>query len=263
MTQIAAPATLQEALTLAYQHRKRTRWLVGKSDLLGLDYSSVPRDSFIIDARGVAEFRSIERFHEGLWGVGVFAPVASLDGHREIARTLVGETEMPLLRLLGLQAKLTIGMPGTTRTVGLASIYADGKLAIEPHEVPIALEVPKHSPGLAFAERRRATTDGAESYDLRLLICMQVGSLGRVEAVRIAIALDAGGPVRASSAEERLANRRLGDRRAEADAFGEAARLAAGTFPSVDAKTSAVARALPALMLSALKEAYGAARSCA
>jgi CO/xanthine dehydrogenase FAD-binding subunit len=260
VTHIAAPETLQAALTLAYQHRKRTRWLVGKSDLLGLDYSSVPRDSFIIDARGVAEFRAIERFHEGLWGVGVFTPVAALDHHREIGRALVGETAMPLLRLLGLQAKLTIGMPGTTRTVALASIYADGKLAIEPHEVPIALEVPKHPPGLAFAERRRATSDGAASYDLRLLVCMKVGSLGSIEAVRIAIALDAGGPVRVTQAEERLANKRLADRRAESDAFGEAARLAAGTFPSTDAKTSAVARALPALTLSALKEAYGAAR---
>jgi CO/xanthine dehydrogenase FAD-binding subunit len=260
VTHIAAPQTLQAALTLAYQHRKRTRWLVGKSELLRLDYGTVQRDAFIIDARGIADFRAIEPFHDGLWSVGVFASLSALDHHREIGRALVGETEMPLLRLLGLEAKITIGMPGTTRTVPLESIYAEGKLAIDDHEVPIALEVPRHPPGLAFAERRRATSDREASFDLRLLICMKVGSLGRIETVRMAVALDGGGPVRATPAEERLANRRLEDRRAEADAFGEAARLAAQTFPSVDAKTSAAARALPPLMLSALKEAYGAAR---
>lgn len=262
MTQIAAPATLQAALTLAYQHKRKTRWLVGKSDLLRLDYSTVPRDAFIIDARGVPDFRAVERFNDGLWGVGVFAPVASLDHHREIGPQLIGETEMPLLRLLGLESKLTIGMPGTTRTVPLGSIYQDGTIRIAPHEVPIALEVPKSPAGLAFAERRRATADGDASYDLRLLVCLKVGLLGRIETIRIAVALDQDGPVRAGSAEERLAGRRLESRRAEAEAFGEAARLVAQAVPSVDAKTSAAARAIPALMLSALKEAYGgAARS--
>ncbi|HXF33547.1 MAG TPA: hypothetical protein VN603_03155 [Candidatus Acidoferrales bacterium] len=259
MTHIAAPETLRAALTLAYQHKKKTRWLVGTSDLLRLDYSRVPSDSFIIDARGIAEFRAVERFHKGLWGVGVFTSMAALDDHREIGRQLIGETEMPPLRLLGLEAKLTIGMPGTTRTVPLDAIYADGVLAIEPHEVPISLEVPAHPAGLAFAERRRATTDGAASYDVRLLVCLKVGSLRKIERVRIAVALDDRGPQRATSAEDRLAGKRLADHRAEATAFGEAARLAAHVIPSVDAKTSAVARALPALALSALKEAYGAA----
>lgn len=258
MTQIAAPGTLQAALTLAYQHKKKTRWLVGKSDLLRLDYSTVPRDAFIIDGRAVAEFRAVERFHDGLWGIGVFTSVATLDHHREIGRQLIGETEMPLLRLLGLESKLTIGMPGTTRTVPLDSIYKDGKVRIEPYEVPIALEVPKQPAGLAFAERRRATADGAASYDLRLLVCVKVGLLGRIETIRIAVALDGAGPIRASSAEERLAGRRLEGRRAEAEAFGEAARLVAQAVPSVDAKTSAAARGIPALTLSALKEAYGA-----
>lgn len=260
MTHIAAPGTLQAALTLAYQHKKKTRWLVGTSDLLRLDYSRVPSDSFIIDARGIAEFRTVERFHKGLWSVGVFTSVAALDRHREIGRQLIGETEMPPLRLLGLEAKLTIGMPGTTRTIPLDTIYADGALAIEPHEVPIALEVPAHPAGLAFAERRRATTDGAASYDVRLLVCLKVGSLRKIERIRIAVALDERGPLRAASAEERLAGKRLADHRAETEAFGEAARLAAYIIPSVDAKTSAAARALPALTLSALKEAYGAAR---
>jgi len=260
VTHIAAPATLQAALTLAYQHKKKTRWLVGKSDLLRLDYSRVPSDAFIIDARGVADFRAVERFHEGLWGVGVFTSVATLDHHREIGRQLIGETEMPLLRLLGLQAKLTIGMPGTTRTVPLDSVFADGTLSIEPHEVPITLEVPSRPSGLAFAERRRATSDGAASYELRLLVCMQVGSLRKIERIRIAVALDERGPLRAALAEERLVGQRLDDRRAEAEAFGEAARFVAQTFPSVNAKTSAAARALPALALSAFKEAYGSAR---
>lgn len=260
MAHIAAPGTLQAALTLAYQHKKKTRWLVGKSDLLRLDYSTVPRDAFIIDARGVAEFRAVERFHAGLWGVGVFAAAATLDHHREIGRQLIGETEMPLLRLLGLEAKVSIGMPGTTRTVPLESIFAENKLRIEPHEVPIALEVPTQPPGLAFAERRRATSDGAASYDLRLLICMKVGSLGRIEQIRIAVGLDNDGPLRATLAEDRLCGRRLEDRRAETEAFGEAARLVAQSIASVDAKTSAAARGLPALALSAFKEAYAAAR---
>lgn len=260
MAHIAAPSTLRAALTLAYQHRKRTRWLVGKSDLLRLDYSSVPSDAFIIDARGVSEFSSVEQFHNGIWGVGVFTPPTTLGRHHEIGRALVGETEMPVLRLLGLEAKLTIGMPGTTRTVPLESVYAEGHVNIAPHEVPIALEVPDQRPGLAFAERRRTTSDGPASYDLRLLVCLKVGVLRRIETVRIALALDEGGPVRAAAAEQRLAGRRLGDRRAENEALGEAARSAAETIASVDAKTSAAARAVPSLALSALKEAYGAAK---
>jgi CO/xanthine dehydrogenase FAD-binding subunit len=259
VAQIATPGTLQAALTLAYQHKKKTRWLVGKSDLLRLDYSRVPRDAFIIDARGIAQFRAVERFHEGLWGIGVFTALSTLDHHREIGRRLIGETEMPLLRLLGLEAKVSIGMPGTTRTVPLESIFADNRLRIEPHEVPIALEVPVQPPGLAFAERRRATADGAASYDLRLLVCMKVGSLGRIQQIRIALGLDDGAPVRAIPAEDRLTGRRLDGRRAEIEAFGEAARLAAQSIASVDARTSAAARGLPALALSAFKEAYAAA----
>lgn len=260
MAHIAAPPTLRDALTLAYRHLKRTRWLVGKSDLLRLDYSSVPSDAFIVDARRIAEFHSVEQFQNGMWGVGVFTSSTTLDQHHEIGRALAGEADMPLLRLLGLEAKLTIGMPGTTRTVSLESVYAEGMLNIAPHEVPIALQLPDQKPGLAFAERRHWTSDGSASYDLRLLVCIKVGILGRIETVRIALALDGAGPVRAAAAEQRLAGRRLEDARAENEALGEAARLAAETITAVDAKTSSAARAVPPLTLSALKEAYGAAK---
>jgi CO/xanthine dehydrogenase FAD-binding subunit len=258
--QIVSPESLQAALTLAYHHKNRTRWLVGKSELLNLDYSKVPRDAFIIDARSIAEFRAVERFHDRLWGVGVFASITAIGDHSEIGRQLVGETAMPLLRLLGLEAKLVIGLPGTTRTAPLASIYGDGRLRIAPHEVPIALEVPKHPPHLAFAERRRLTSDGEASYDLRLLVCLKVGALGAIDSIRIAVALDDGPPQLARQAEERLMGRKVEGRRAESEVFGEAARLAAQTFPSTDAKSSAAARALPALMLSAIKEAHALAR---
>jgi CO/xanthine dehydrogenase FAD-binding subunit len=256
---ISTPQTLQAALTLAYRHKKTTRWLVGKSDLLRLDYSRVPSDAFIIDARGIAEFRSVERMHDGAWTIGAFASPTLLDRYGQIGDELFGETAMPLLLLLGLGATVRIGMPGTIRTVPLDSICFDHRLRIEPHEVPIALEVPRREPGLAFAERRRTTADGPASYDLRLLVSMKVGSLKRIELIRIALALDGSIPRRAVSAEERLAGRCLGAPSLEAEALGEAARLTAQALRAADAKTSAAARALPALAFAALKEAYGAA----
>lgn len=233
---------------------------MGTSELLRLDYGVVPSEAFIIDARRIPEFTRVAALDASRWGIGVFAPLAAVRGEPDLERLLLGETTVPLFRLLGLDAKVSIATPGTTRTVALGSIYAETGLRIEPHEAPVELEVAKAPRGLAFVERRHVTTDAQCSYDLRLAVCLRVGILRRIEAIRTAVSLDGGPPRAATLAEERLAGRRLGEDGSEVAVFGEAARLAAEAVAAADAKSSAVARALPPLMFSALKEAYQQAR---
>ena len=116
------------------------------------------------------------------------------------------------------------------------------------------LFLPAAASGIGIAERRRATTDGAASYELTVVTALRISQLHRFEDVRIMVALD-GVVQRATEAEALLDKQRFG-----LSTLGEAARVSAHAIASTDARTSAAARAVAPLVLAALREAVAIAK---
>jgi hypothetical protein len=246
-----APATLREALGLAYVHRGRdVRWLLGRSELLGVDIASMPRGAFIIDARKIAEFRAIGGSASRA-DVGVLAPVAEVAASANVGPVFFPDGRITRLRLCALDARLSVAGAGGTRHVALESAFAiDGRLALAKDEAPLALEIHAPRAGYGVAERRLATKDGPASFVLELHVRLRMTALGRLEGTRIFVLLDDGAPLRAREAEARL------DRRApEPEALADAARLAAGIVDPADVRAAAAARSIPMVLMGALKDA--------
>jgi len=239
---------MREVTSFAYFHGKRARFRAGVSPLLGIVREPSPGEGFIIDVSGLAELNCVTVRRSGT-SIGAFI---ALDGLAAGAPDLVppgAPASAVRLRLSLLGAVVTIATCGRTRTAPL-----DG-LTLEPHELPITIDVEPLRPGLGLADRRRATTDGDASYTLGVSVAMCVGAANRFENVRIVVDLD-GTLRRATAAEEKLANVRV-----DPGLFPEAARLAAQTIAPVDASSSAAARAAVPLVMAALREALAQARS--
>jgi CO/xanthine dehydrogenase FAD-binding subunit len=248
-----APKTLRDALGLAYLHRgSELRWLLGRSELLGVDIASVPRGAFIIDARKIPEFRAIDASPSRA-NLGVLAPLAEVSARGDVGPVFFPDGRITRLRLCALDARLSVAGAGAMRHIALESAFAaDGSLALGKSEAPLALELHVPRAGYGVAERRLITKDGAASFVLELHVRLRLTALGRLEGTRIFVLLDGGAPMRARDAEERL------DRREpEPQALADASRLAAGTIDPADVRAAAAARAIPMLVMGALKDALG------
>lgn len=236
------PTTMRELLGRTYMSRGKTTWKHGASDVLGL---AARDDVDGIDVRNVPEFTAVMPSPTSTT-VGAFAPLAAFSG--VLASGGSDSLAIIRLRLSLVGARLTVVREGVTTSIALEAFRP------EPSIVPVSIEIPALAGGIGIAERRRATIDGAASYELSVVTALRISQLHRFEDVRIMVALD-GIVQRASDAEALLDRKRFG-----LSELTEAARVSAHAIASVDARTSAAARAVAPLVLAALREAVAIAK---
>jgi CO/xanthine dehydrogenase FAD-binding subunit len=241
--------TLRDVTNLGYLHGKRTRFRAGTSALLGVTLEPRAGEGFIVDVTTVPEMTMVTKTRSGK-SIGAFITLEEL-AERAPELAPPGATAHAVrLRCSLFGAFVTVAGAGQTRRVAL------DELVLQPHEVPIAIEVHAPKPGLGLGDRRLATTDGDASYALGVSAALRIHA-HRFTDVRIMLDVD-GALHRASAAEEKLSNQR-----ADPGLFPEAARLSALTIAAVDARTSAAARAALPLVTAALREALDHARTSA
>jgi len=231
---------------LGYLHGKRARFRAGTSALLGVVLEPRAGEGIIVDATTLTELTAVTATRAGI-SIG---PFLSLDALAERAPALAprgAPASAVRMRFSLFGAVVTIAGGGRTRRVAFDAF------ALEPHELPIAIDVHPPKPGLGIGDRRRATADGAASFALGITVALRIHAQ-RFADVRIILDLD-GVLHRATAAEDKLARER-----ADPGLFPEAARLAALTIEPVDARTSAAARAALPLAMAALREALDQAR---
>lgn|GEM_PF-1349532 len=238
----APPTTMRELLGRTYMLRGKTTWKHGASDVLGL---AARDDVGGIDIRDVPDFTAVVPAPTSTT-VGAFAPRAAFSG--VLASGDVVSLAMIRLRLSLSGARLSVVREGVTTSIALEAFRPD------PSLLPVSIEIPTLAGGIGIAERRRATTDGAASYELSVVTALRISQLHRFEDVRIMVSLD-GVVQRATDAEALLDRQRFG-----LNALSEAARVSAHAISSVDARTSAAARAVAPLVLAALREAVAIAK---
>jgi len=243
------PLSLRDVTNLGYLHGKRARFRAGTSVLLGIALEPRAGDGIIVDATTLPELTAVTATRAGK----TVGPFLSLDALAERAPDLVPRGALPSavrMRFSLFGSVVTIAGGGRTRRVDYDAF------SIEPHELPIAIEVHAPKPGLGIGDRRRATADGDASFALGVTAALRIHAR-RFADVRIILDLD-GVLQRATSAEGKLTSER-----ADPSLFPEAARLSALTIAAVDARTSAASRAALPLVMAALREALDQARGSA
>jgi CO/xanthine dehydrogenase FAD-binding subunit len=237
---IFTPRTLRDALGLSFTYREEVRWLIGASSLLALEYTQVPREARIVDARRLDDFRS-HAFGDVKIRFGAFADEAGLRGHPLLGSTVFAAAS-PAVYLAVADANVDVVSLGRTRTTPV------DMLVLAPHEAPLALEF-EHRPDDLYVQRRRTIRDGIASHDLVVGASFRLAG-GCADRVRIALSLDGSRPVRARLAEHHLEGERL-----SSDRTAMAARLCAEAIDPADARTAAAARSALTLALAMFREA--------
>jgi CO/xanthine dehydrogenase FAD-binding subunit len=240
--------SLREINDLAYLHRERVRFHAGESMLLGVALERRDGDGIVVDVREVAELREIGRAPNGMPVAGAFATRATLASELP-AIAPVGATPADLRMRLALhEPRVRVCGLGGSRIVPLE------RLALAPHELPVALELTPPRPGLAIAMRRRTMNDADASQSVGVVVALRVTLLARFQDVRVFVDLD-GAIRRAVEVEAQLEGRRC-----NRELFLEAGRIASNAIPTTGVRSSALARTLPPLVIAALREAFEAAK---
>jgi len=238
--------TLRDVTNFGYLHGKRARFRAGTSALLGISLEPRSGEGFIVDVTSLPELTAVAATRTGKT-IGPFITLEALAAAAPEIAPPGAPANAVRLRLSLFGAHVTIAGGGRTRRVALADFV------LEPHEVPIAIEVHGPKPGLGLGDRQRATADGDASYSLGVSVALRIHAL-KFSDVRIVLDFD-GTVHRATAAEEKLSHQR-----ADPGLFPEASRLAARSIDAVDARTSAAARAALPLVTAALREALDRAR---
>ncbi|GEM_PF-1278675 len=238
---IFTPRTLRDALGLSFTYREEVRWLIGTSSLLALEYTHVPREARIVDARRLDDFRS-RAFGDVKLRFGAFADEAGLRGHPLLGKTVFAAASAAVYLAVA-DANVDVVSLGRTRTTPI------DMLVLAPHEAPLAVEF-EHRPDDLYVQRRRTIRDGIASHDLVLGASFRIAGSGCADRVRIALSLDGSRPVRARLAEHHLEGERL-----SSDRTALAARLCAQAIDPADARTAAAARSALTLALALFREA--------
>ena len=251
----AAPASLREALALSYQHKRAVRWFAGAAELIAVDYSRVPSDAFIVDARCIPEITQLSI--DSSVRFGAFLPRAALPASgalREIGA--LGAASWSLAQLCALDARLVLISEGELRDVELLKLCAGPEFAgIAPYELPLHIVFVRPGPHAALIERRRTTKDGAASFDQRVVVSLALAAGGRTAHVRILAHLMGVALVRVRAAEACLQHVKPSK-----EIAAQAAREAAKLFVASDRHSSAALRALPPMILAALNAAIDCAQ---
>jgi len=240
--------TLRDVNNAGFLHRERARFRAGTSALLGIVLDPPPGEGAAIEVADLPELRRIESRPGGGASIGAFVTLEELSAALPDLCPPDATLANVRMRLALHDARLAIAGLGNTRSAPIDAA------PLAPHELPVTIEIAQVRTGLGIAERRRVTNDGDASFAVGVTVALRVSRLARFEHVRIMLDLD-GAIARAT-----LAERRLEGERCDRDLIPEAARLAAASIPAADARSSAVARALFALVLAALRDAFDAAR---
>ena len=243
----ASAVTLRDVTNLGYFHGKRGRFRAGTSVLLDVVLEPRAGDGFIIDVTTLAELTAVGKTPAGV-SIGAFVTLDALAQRAPEIAPPGASASSVRLRLALLGAVVIVAAGGGTRRAAIDD------LVLEPHELPIGIEVQAAGAGLGLGDRRRATADGAASYALGVSAALRIVA-HRFADVRIIVELDE------VKGRARLAEAKLLNQRADPGLFPEAARLAATTIAAVDARTSAAARAVLPLVTAALREALDGART--
>lgn len=251
----AAPASLREALALTYQHKRDVRWFAGAAELIAVDYSRVPSNAYIIDARGIPEFTQISV--DSSVRLGAFLPRSVLEGNPALAQiAALRTTSWSLAELCALDARVILISEGQLREVELLKLCAGAALTgVAPYELPLHIVFGLPGPHAALIERRRATKDGAASFEQRVVVSLALAAGGKTAHVRIIAHLLGLQLVRVRAAESCLQHVTPSKELA-----AEAAREAAKLFVATDKHTSAALRSLSPMVLAALNAAIDRAK---
>jgi hypothetical protein len=204
-------------------------------------------EGVVVDVRGVEKLRRVSILPDGGVTAGAFASLDALAQAAPAVCPAAATLVQARTRLALLGARVSVHGLGRTRIAPV-----DG-LQLAAYELPVTIEVAA-ARGLGIAERRRTTHDGAVSFALGVTVALRVSVLGRFEHVRIVV--DAEGELlRPAQAEAKLERTRC-----DTALFPEVARLAATICAATDARSSAMARALPPLVVACLRDALEAAR---
>ena len=240
----APPKTMRELLGRAYMLRGTVAWRHPASTILELQ----PRDDASgIDICEIPEFAAVST-GASVTTIGAFASLSAF------AAVVADETHaseslaMVRLRLSISGARLTVVRDGVLASIALDAYRPSSAM------LPVSIDIPALANGIGLAERRRSTSDGAASYELGVVTALRISQLHHFVDVRIMVALD-GVVHRATEAEALLEGKRFG-----ISALSDAARASATAISSIDARTSAAARAVAPLVLSALREAVAIAK---
>ncbi|HTJ26146.1 MAG TPA: hypothetical protein VMA36_08275 [Candidatus Limnocylindria bacterium] len=243
-----AATTLRAIGSLGFMYRERTRFFAGASALLGIALEPDGGQGTVVDVREVPELCSVSVMPDGGVVAGAFVTLEAL---AIAAPTICPPDATPAqarTRLALLGARVSVHGLGRTR------VAPCDDLQLAPYELPVTIEVAAPRAGLGIAERHRTTHDGEVSFTLGVTAALRVSTLGNFEHVRIVVDAD-GELLRATEAEAKLERTRC-----EAALFPAAARLASSVFPTTDARSSAMARALPPLVVASLRDALSDAR---
>jgi hypothetical protein len=238
------PKTIREVLGRAYMLRGSIVWTHGASEILGLVARIQPSG---VDVRDVLELTAVAPNATGTT-VGAFAAISVFAAVLADNSTASESVAAVRLRLELSGARLTVVRDGVLATISVDAYKSESLL------LPVSFEIPSLARGIGMAERRRATADGAASYELSVTTALRISQLHRFEDVRIFVSLD-GVVQRATEAEALLDSHRFG-----IGALAEAARVSAHAIESNDARTSAAARAVAPLVLAALRESVAIAK---
>jgi CO/xanthine dehydrogenase FAD-binding subunit len=243
------PATTLRAIgSLGFMYRERTRFFAGVSALLGVTLEPDGRDGVVVDVREIAELRAVSVMPDGGVVAGAFAPLEAL----ALAAPAVCPPDATLA-----QARTRLALLGARVSVhgqGRSRVAACDELRLAPYELPVTIEIAAPRAGLGIAERHRTTHDGEVSFTLGVTVALRASVLGNFEHVRVIVDAD-GERLRARDAEAKLEKTRC-----DSTLFAAAARLAAGVVQATDVRSSAMARALPPLVVASLRDALEAAR---
>jgi hypothetical protein len=243
----AVAKTLREIGSLGFMHRERTRFFGGNSELLGIVLEPPAGDGVVVDVRGVEELQRVSVLPDGGVTAGAFASLDALAQAAPAVCPAAATAVQTRTRLALLGARVSVHGLGRTRISPV-----DG-LQLAAYELPVTIEVAAPH-GLGIAERWRTTHDGAVSFALGVTVGLRVSVLGRFEHVRIVVDAD-GELLRPAEAEAKLERTTC-----DAALFPEVGRLAAMICAATDARSSAMARALPPLVVACLRDALEAAR---
>ena len=240
--------TLREVANIGFMQHERVRFAAGHSELLGLTLAPKPGDGFVVDVSAVPELRHLSVAPSGSATVGAFVSLAQLAVAVPAVRPLDASPVNVRLRLALHDARVTVCGLGRTRIAPLDALH------LAPYELPTTIDVPAPRPGLGIADRRLVTHDGAASFAIDVTVALRISVLGRFEHVRIFVQAD-GETLRAAEAEAKLERQPC-----DPDLFPQAARLAATISPGDGTRSSAIARAVPPLVVASLREALVAAK---
>lgn len=256
---IVRAKSLRDALGAAFMHRGRVTWRAGTSALLGIEYLGDDGSAAIVDVSDVAEFRAVRNDRRGTW-IGAFAGADTIAADPTVAAAIGDAARSPVVarfRLSALGAQLEIAGTGSTRIASLDDVLGPSSTRpLVPSEIPLAVVLHADRPAVWFGNRRINRRDGEATFELRVFVALTFSELHRIASAAIAYSLDGGSPIALGPVEADLRGANIAK-----STFANAARRSADAFRGDNVHTSTLRRTIIPLVLSALKDAYAAARA--